>query len=155
MNWSANQITFLIDGVGYYTYNPTVKNLSTWPFFEDQFILLNVAMGGIAGAVDPNFTESVMVVDYVKVYQADGVSLDEITYLSNSVKMYPNPANNLIFISSDVAPSNLSVYNVFGKLILEQESNTECIDVSSLKSGVYFVDLYFGEEKVGKRVVVK
>ena len=155
MNWSANQITFLIDGVGYYTYNPTVKNASTWPFFEDQFILLNVAMGGIAGAVDPNFTESAMVVDYVKVYQADGVNLDEITDLSSSVKVFPNPANDVIFITSDVEPSNLAVYDVFGKLIIEQESKTERIDVSSLKSGVYFVVVYFGEEKVVKRVVTE
>ena len=112
-------------------------------------------MGGIAGAVDPNFTESAMVVDYVKVYQADGVNLDEITDLSSSVKVFPNPANDVIFITSDVEPSNLAVYDVFGKLIIEQESKTERIDVSSLKSGVYFVVVYFGEEKVVKRVVTE
>ena len=48
MNWSPNQITFLVDGVGFYTYNPSEKNNDTWPFDKEQFILLNVAMGGIA-----------------------------------------------------------------------------------------------------------
>ena len=58
MNWSPDQITFMVDGVGFYTYKPSDKDAATWPFDEEQFILLNVAMGGIAGAVDPGFTES-------------------------------------------------------------------------------------------------
>ena len=26
----------------------------TWPFDSDQYILLNIAMGGTAGEIDPN-----------------------------------------------------------------------------------------------------
>jgi beta-glucanase (GH16 family) len=51
MNWSPNQISFLLDGVLYYTYNPSVKNASTWPFDKEQYLLLNIAMGGFAGTV--------------------------------------------------------------------------------------------------------
>ena len=69
MNWSPNQITFLIDGIAYYTYNPSSKNASTWPFDAEQFLLLNVAIGGFSGTPDSNFTESAMVIDYVRVYQ--------------------------------------------------------------------------------------
>ncbi|MDA8970163.1 glycoside hydrolase family 16 protein, partial [Flavobacteriaceae bacterium] len=67
MNWSPNQITFLIDGVGFYTYNPAVKNDDTWPFYLEQYLLLNIAMGGNGGAIDPNFSQSSMVIDYVRV----------------------------------------------------------------------------------------
>ena len=69
MNWSPNQISFLLDGVLYYTYNPSVKDASTWPFDKEQYVLLNVAMGGVAGTIDPNFTQSSMLIDYVRVYQ--------------------------------------------------------------------------------------
>lgn len=69
MIWSPNQITFLIDEVAYYTYNPSSKNASTWPFDAEQFLLLNVAIGGFSGTPDSNFTESAMVIDYVRVYQ--------------------------------------------------------------------------------------
>jgi beta-glucanase (GH16 family) len=69
MNWSPNQISFLLDGVIYYTYNPAVKDASTWPFDKEQYLLLNIAMGGVAGAIDSNFTQTSMVVDYVRVYQ--------------------------------------------------------------------------------------
>jgi beta-glucanase (GH16 family) len=56
VNWSPNQITFLVDGVGYYTYKRSVKDSNTWPFDLDQYILLNIAMGGIAGTIDSSFT---------------------------------------------------------------------------------------------------
>lgn len=69
MNWSPFQITFLLDGVAYYTYNPAVKTPSNWPFNLDQYLLLNIAMGGVAGTINPNFTQDTMVVDYVRVYQ--------------------------------------------------------------------------------------
>ncbi|MFT5941691.1 MAG: beta-glucanase (GH16 family), partial [Sediminicola sp.] len=37
---------------------------------QDQFILLNIAMGGnLGGAIDPNFTQDTMEIDYVRVYQ--------------------------------------------------------------------------------------
>lgn len=69
MNWSPNQISFLLDGVEYWTYNPAVKNASTWPFDKEQYFLLNIAMGGIAGPIDPNFTQTTMDIDYIRVYQ--------------------------------------------------------------------------------------
>lgn len=69
VNWSPFQISFLLDGVVYYTYNPAVKNASTWPFDKEQYLLLNVAMGGTAGNIDPNFTQTSMDIDYVRVYQ--------------------------------------------------------------------------------------
>lgn len=69
MNWSPNEISFLLDGVVYYTYNPPVKNASTWPFDNEQYALLNVAMGGIAGTIPSGFDQASMLVDYVRVYQ--------------------------------------------------------------------------------------
>jgi beta-glucanase (GH16 family) len=69
MNWSPNQISFLLDDVIYYTYNPAVKDASTWPFDKEQYLLLNIAMGGVAGPIASNFTETSMVIDYVRIYQ--------------------------------------------------------------------------------------
>ncbi len=70
MIWSENQISFLIDDERYYTYSPAIKNEANWPFDKNQFIILNVAMGGtLGGAIDPNFTTSIMEIDYVRIYQ--------------------------------------------------------------------------------------
>ena len=69
MEWTAEQIDFYYNDTLYYTYNPTTKNNETWPFTEPQYLLFNIAMGGIGGEIDPTFTESEMVIDYVRVYQ--------------------------------------------------------------------------------------
>lgn len=69
MNWSPFQITFLLDGVAFYTYNPAVKNANNWPFDADQYLLLNIAMGGVAGNIPSNFNQATMEIDYVRVYQ--------------------------------------------------------------------------------------
>ncbi len=68
--WSGDQISFLIDDERFYTYKPSEQNSSTWPFDASQFLLLNIAMGGtLGGSIDPDFNESVMEIDYVRIYQ--------------------------------------------------------------------------------------
>lgn len=157
MNWSPNQITFLIDGVGYYTYKPSVKNASTWPFDLEQFLLLNVAMGGIGGTIDPNFTQSPMVIDYVKVYQnADILSTKRFTG-NTEVRMYPNPTINFVNISSDVAIEAIEMYNVLGKKVhqVKTNSNTLNLDVSTFAKGLYILKFNVNNETVIKKLIVK
>tara|TARA_B110000971_G_scaffold38514_1_gene37343 strand:- start:3968 stop:4813 length:846 start_codon:yes stop_codon:yes gene_type:complete len=70
INWTAEKIDFMVDDVIHYTYQPTDKNAANWPFDANQFIVLNVAMGGsLGGAIDGSFTESAMEIDYVRVFQ--------------------------------------------------------------------------------------
>lgn len=69
VEWTVEKMDFYYDDTLYYTYNPSGKNAQTWPFTANQYILLNIAMGGIGGEIDPAFTESEMVIDYVRVYQ--------------------------------------------------------------------------------------
>jgi hypothetical protein len=43
---------------------------SSMPFKADQFLILNIAMGGnLGGTIDPNFVSSTLEIDYVRVYQ--------------------------------------------------------------------------------------
>lgn len=68
--WSEEQISFLIDDVRYYTYRPLIRDDANWPFEENQFLILNVAMGGtLGGSIASDFEESTMEIDYVRVYQ--------------------------------------------------------------------------------------
>ena len=66
MEWSKEKIVFSIDGQVHYIYEPAVKNMDTWPFDSNQYILLNIA---IEPDIDSHFVESAMVIDYVRVYQ--------------------------------------------------------------------------------------
>jgi hypothetical protein len=70
VDWSAEKMDFFVDDTLFYTYNPVTKNNATWPFDADQFILLNIAMGGtLGGNIAANFNEATMEIDYVRVYE--------------------------------------------------------------------------------------
>lgn len=123
MNWSPNQITFLLDGVAYYTYNPYVKNASTWPFDKEQYLLLNIAMGGVAGTIPSTFTDASMIIDYVRVYQnttPDTVAPTNFTatvgaVTSDSVELLLNATDNFGAITYQISGgATQTVYGTSG-----------------------------------------
>ena len=66
LEWTKEKMIFSIDGIEHYTYHPSKKNSKTWPYDEEYYLLLNIA---IKPDIDPNFKESAMVVDYIRIYQ--------------------------------------------------------------------------------------
>ena len=101
MNWSPNQISFLIDDVVFYTYNPAVKNASTWPFDADQFFLLNVAMGGFAGDIPANFNQASMIIDYIRVYQNTALDTEAPTNFVASIGSVTGSSIELLLNAND------------------------------------------------------
>jgi len=101
MNWSPNQITFLLDDEAYYTYKPSVKNASTWPFDKEQYFLLNVAMGGYAGNIPSNFTQTSMIIDYIRVYQNTVVDNEPPTNFTASVGEVTGSSVELLMNATD------------------------------------------------------
>ncbi len=69
-------------------------------------------------------------------------SVDEVT-ASSEIQVYPNPANNILHISSDGQLISAEVYNQTGKLLLKEKmlKGEHTIDISGLQSGMYFVKI--------------
>ncbi|HBI01357.1 MULTISPECIES: family 16 glycosylhydrolase [unclassified Flavobacterium] len=101
MNWSPFEITFLLDGVAFYTYNPSVKNANTWPFDAEQYLLLNIAMGGVAGNIPSNFTQATMEIDYVRVYQNTLVDTEAPTNFTATVGAVTSSTIELLLNADD------------------------------------------------------
>jgi beta-glucanase (GH16 family) len=101
VNWSPFQISFLLDGVVFYTYNPDVKTPNNWPFNEEQYLLLNIAMGGVAGTVPSNFTQSSMLIDYVRVYQNTLVDSQAPTNFTASIGAITSTSVELLLNATD------------------------------------------------------
>ncbi len=66
LEWTEDKMIFSVDGVEHYQYKPSVKNSETWPYDSDYYIILNIA---IEQDIDPEFVESPMVIDYIRIYQ--------------------------------------------------------------------------------------
>lgn len=86
MIWGPGMITLYADGVQYYQagytpqLNPTVKYSAAFPFDQEFFVILNLAIGGTWGGaegVDDTIFPCVMSVDYVRVYGLDYATLDQ------------------------------------------------------------------------------
>ena len=101
MNWSPFQISFLLDNVLYYTYNPTVKDANNWPFNEEQYLLLNIAMGGTAGTIPSSFTQASMNIDYVRVYQNTLVDTQNPTNFTATIGAVTGSTIELLLNAND------------------------------------------------------
>jgi beta-glucanase (GH16 family) len=69
VEWTSDAIMFYVDNQLLYTYRPPTKTADNWPFTRNQFIILNIALGGSWFDIDSNFSQSAMEIDYVRVYQ--------------------------------------------------------------------------------------
>lgn len=72
IEWTESKIDFFVDNQKYFTFqNDQAGNFATWPFNKAFHLILNIAIGGNWGGaqgIDPNLTEAIMEVDYVRVY---------------------------------------------------------------------------------------
>ncbi|MGC6430704.1 MAG: T9SS type A sorting domain-containing protein [Jejuia sp.] len=62
---------------------------------------------------------------------------------------YPNPVNDVIYINNDVQTKSYKVISITGALLKEIDGEARSIDVSDLKTGIYFLST---DDRVGKFV---
>jgi len=62
---------FFVDEVEVYTFQPEIKNESTWPYNQPFYFIINVAIGGNFGGptIDNNVLPQEFILDYIRVYQ--------------------------------------------------------------------------------------
>ncbi|GAA4809690.1 hypothetical protein GCM10023330_15780 [Litoribaculum gwangyangense] len=155
VNWSPNKIVFLVDDTPYYSVTKTQmeSNGGSWVFDLDQYLLLNVAVGGFAGTPDLNdFNDSSMVIDYVRVYQNTTLTVEDIS--ETNFKIYPNPARIQLFIKSNVEISAVALYDIFGKQVIKESGDVKTLNVEGLNSGIYLLNIYADNAKIVKKVVI-
>lgn len=163
MNWSPNQITFLVDDEVHYIYkkpeNFTDVNSDGvndgWPFDDPQFLLINFAMGGISGAVSPSFTESSMLIDYVRIYQNTSTASIDKNFSSN-FSLYPNPASGFFKIKTTEKIDEIILFNSIGQKVYSQKNiaNSE-INIENLPKGLYLLKISSNNKTAVKKLIVE
>ncbi len=151
LDWFEDKMVFKVNGVKHYTYEPAILNSSTWPFEDDQFILLNVAI--LPSIIDTGFTESEMEIDYVRVYQESALSISDFN--KNNIKIFPNPVADTLKVELpiDLKSSRATIYTISGQEVtsfIQNESDLN-LDMSGYKTGIYFIRF----QKKGKTTTFK
>jgi hypothetical protein len=90
----------------------------------------------------------------------DAVATDEIKVNSdNTIVLSPMPAKDFVDIkinNTDNRNIKYSIFNIIGKELINSELNTNKIDISTLKSGLYLVSFYNSDKLIGvKKLIVE
>jgi len=74
---------------------------------------------------------------------------------SSSVQLYPNPANNMVYIRSDKNIEKMDIINQQGQIVKRIKQNKKYLDVSKLTKGIYFLSIKTFNHLTIKKLVVQ
>ncbi len=71
--------------------------------------------------------------------------------------IFPNPAKNKIFISSDnnLLVKEVTIYNMVGQKMQHINGNSKIIDISNLRNGIYIIEIVTKEYKLRNRLIIQ
>lgn len=88
-------------------------------------------------------------------------SVSEIALNDLSIKIYPNPAKEILFLNieqlSDPKPVEVKVYNSIGKLIYQTDTKDTnmVIDIEQWASGLYVIEIQQEGSRAFKKIIVE
>jgi hypothetical protein len=89
------------------------------------------------------------------------VSADNTSVINQNdsfIKVYPNPANDILFVETSMNIQNalVSVINMQGQVVITTNlTGTTAIDIDGLESGIYLVRVQGDEFTMNKRILVQ
>ena len=164
LEWFPNKLVFSVDGNQHYTYKPEVYNADTWPFNQEQYILLNFAF---LPEISPIFSQDALEVDYVRVYGDAPIPTSATSIIDQKInlKNTPNPASDETLISYNLTTNsqvNISIYDINGRLIrtiVDEKQTTGNHQVNwklnDLSAGIYFYTLKTDDQVVSRKCIVE
>jgi len=150
MDWTSKYIKLYLDNELLNTIDlaVTINANGTNPFHQAQYLLLNLAIGGINGG-DPAQTifPVTYAVDYARVYQEKSTETEVVKKNYEPVLI----GNTLFLRDNSNEALNVCIYEPTGKIALNQTigTNVKSVDVSKLQKGVYLIQLN-GNTKTSK-----
>ena len=117
------------------------------PFEHKMYALLSAGVGGstntYGGAIDPvaQFPADVYI-DWVRVYSNQVVTATTTAQAAASqVAAYPNPVETTCQLTNVADDAPVKVLDVTGRVVLQTRVSRSAVDVSSLRAGVYVLEV--------------
>jgi len=85
----------------------------------------------------------------VKIEPSTVILGEEENILLIGNKIYPNPANNILYFTQYA--KSVKIFDINGKLILSENNNVNSIDVSMLDKDIYLIDVDGVQSKFVKK----
>jgi len=108
----------------------------------------NLYLDTIQGYLNPRM--------YLTLGLGTALSINEL--IAKTTEIYPNPAKNVLnIVSYTVGIEKINIYNVNGQLVLNTDvnNNQKTINISSLESGIYIVDILSENSSVKRKLIIE
>jgi hypothetical protein len=71
-------------------------------------------------------------------------------------KLFPNPANQLLYVNSSELPSNIVIQNMQGETLfqIKPETTSSQLDISNLAQGLYLVEITTEKSKFCQKLII-
>jgi hypothetical protein len=119
------------------------ENSGEGTFGEQQIVFSSTFGAAKINTADMNNDNKTDLYGYYPSHLVWFENSDAVSVIENEVQdfsIYPNPAHEKVTIASELPFPKIEVYDVLGKLVLT-ESNSNQIDFTSCKSGMYYLRL--------------
>lgn len=77
----------------------------------------------------------------------------EINLTNHKFRIYPNPVNHELYISSEQPVRKIEIFDSTGKLILSNTGDLKKLIVSSLSKGIYYIIIHTNNGKIKDRFI--
>ena len=113
-------------------------------------------------SIDSKGNTSTLLSDVLRFYEDILSDISENDLNNNSLKIYPNPAIDMLFVECRVETEiTIELYDVTGQLVLKSQSEKPNqgkvkseIDISSLPEGIYLVQIETNETTLSRKVII-
>lgn len=127
-------------GLGWTFENTETMNLTNYRWFANDF-------GEVATlSIDQESTQFQYLVSII--ISAQNVQINP------NIRLYPNPAGDLLYIESSSPVTHVEIYTVDGQLLLSS-NNKNAVDISKLKAGVYVCKAYMSDSQNTTKFIKK
>ncbi len=140
--------------------NPTLATLtdSTTPNLTDTPTAAIATLGGFLLRQGSTTTTPTMTIDELRISTtiAGLLTSNQVNTISG-LSVYPNPVKNGVFyINTDAnAERTVTVFDVLGKQVLNTKTSESVINVSSLNTGIYMVQITEEGKTATKKLVIE
>jgi len=88
------------------------------------------------------------------VYQEGQLSIEENTNSQQSVRVYPNPSSDVIYVQTKTTPDSLQLFDLSGKKVRTQQINSTSVNVSDVTPGIYFLVITSNNQEILEKVII-
>ena len=125
-----------------------------WLYGNYDYVFYNLVTGfSFYDYIDPNWVKTKSTILFYSDYN-NALSIDD-ELLAMSIKLYPNPVDNILTIDSEIPLTNVEIFSVLGKKVKEMDLDFKSLTMDNLSTGIYLVRIRSANGIAHRKIVKK